>query len=79
MSTRNRPAANGWRIFFMLACATGLALTALHAPPAQAATIVTNCNNDTELQALLDGKNDPRNAFVQIHAGAGGTGLGGKH
>lgn len=26
-----------------------------------------------ELQALLDGKNDPRNAFVQIHAGAGGT------
>jgi peptide chain release factor 2 len=26
-----------------------------------------------ELQSLLDGKNDPRNAFVQIHAGAGGT------
>lgn len=26
-----------------------------------------------ELQALLDGKNDPRNCFVQIHAGAGGT------
>ena len=26
-----------------------------------------------ELQALLDGKNDPLNAFVQIHAGAGGT------
>ncbi len=26
-----------------------------------------------ELQALLNGKNDARNAFVQIHAGAGGT------
>jgi peptide chain release factor 2 len=26
-----------------------------------------------ELQALLDGKNDPLNCFVQIHAGAGGT------
>ena len=26
-----------------------------------------------ELQALLDGKNDPLNTFVQIHAGAGGT------
>jgi peptide chain release factor 2 len=26
-----------------------------------------------ELQSLLDGKNDHRNAFVQIHAGAGGT------
>ena len=26
-----------------------------------------------ELQSLLDGKNDPRNCFVQIHAGAGGT------
>jgi peptide chain release factor 2 len=26
-----------------------------------------------ELQALLDGKNDSRNCFVQIHAGAGGT------
>jgi peptide chain release factor 2 len=26
-----------------------------------------------ELQSLLDGKNDARNAFVQIHAGAGGT------
>lgn len=26
-----------------------------------------------ELQSLLDGKNDSRNAFVQIHAGAGGT------
>ncbi len=26
-----------------------------------------------ELQALLDGKNDALNAFVQIHAGAGGT------
>jgi peptide chain release factor 2 len=26
-----------------------------------------------ELQALLDGKNDPKNCFVQIHAGAGGT------
>lgn len=26
-----------------------------------------------ELQALLDGPNDPRNCFVQIHAGAGGT------
>ncbi len=26
-----------------------------------------------ELQALLDGKNDPRNAFFEIHAGAGGT------
>ncbi len=26
-----------------------------------------------ELQALLDGKNDSRNAFLQIHAGAGGT------
>jgi peptide chain release factor 2 len=26
-----------------------------------------------ELQSLLDGKNDPLNAFVQIHAGAGGT------
>jgi len=26
-----------------------------------------------ELQSLLDGKNDPKNAFVQIHAGAGGT------
>ena len=26
-----------------------------------------------ELQALLDGKNDSRNAFFQIHAGAGGT------
>jgi peptide chain release factor 2 len=26
-----------------------------------------------ELQALLDGKNDPRNCFLQIHAGAGGT------
>jgi len=26
-----------------------------------------------ELQALLDGKNDPRSCFVQIHAGAGGT------
>ena len=26
-----------------------------------------------ELQSLLDGKNDPKNSFVQIHAGAGGT------
>jgi peptide chain release factor 2 len=26
-----------------------------------------------ELQSLLDGKNDSKNAFVQIHAGAGGT------
>jgi peptide chain release factor 2 len=26
-----------------------------------------------ELQSLLDGKNDPKNCFVQIHAGAGGT------
>jgi peptide chain release factor 2 len=26
-----------------------------------------------ELQSLLGGKNDPRNCFVQIHAGAGGT------
>jgi len=26
-----------------------------------------------ELQSLLDGKNDARNCFVQIHAGAGGT------
>jgi len=26
-----------------------------------------------ELQSLLDGKNDPLSAFVQIHAGAGGT------
>ncbi len=26
-----------------------------------------------ELQSLLDGKNDSRNCFVQIHAGAGGT------
>ncbi len=26
-----------------------------------------------ELQSLLDGKNDPRNCFLQIHAGAGGT------
>jgi peptide chain release factor 2 len=26
-----------------------------------------------ELQSLLDGKNDARDAFVQIHAGAGGT------
>jgi peptide chain release factor 2 len=26
-----------------------------------------------ELQSLLDGKNDPLNCFVQIHAGAGGT------
>jgi peptide chain release factor 2 len=26
-----------------------------------------------ELQALLDGKNDAKNCFVQIHAGAGGT------
>src|ERR1051326_538550 len=26
-----------------------------------------------ELQSLLDGKNDPLNAFFQIHAGAGGT------
>jgi len=26
-----------------------------------------------ELQALLDGKNDPRNCYIQIHAGAGGT------
>jgi peptide chain release factor 2 len=26
-----------------------------------------------ELQSLLDGKNDPRDCFVQIHAGAGGT------
>ena len=26
-----------------------------------------------ELQALLSGKNDPRNAFLSIHAGAGGT------
>jgi peptide chain release factor 2 len=26
-----------------------------------------------ELQALLGGKNDPRNCFFQIHAGAGGT------
>ncbi len=26
-----------------------------------------------ELQAMLDGKNDPLNCFVQIHAGAGGT------
>ncbi len=26
-----------------------------------------------ELQSLLDGKNDHRSAFVQIHAGAGGT------
>ncbi|HEY8668026.1 MAG TPA: peptide chain release factor 2 [Tepidisphaeraceae bacterium] len=26
-----------------------------------------------ELQALLDGKNDPKNCFFQIHAGAGGT------
>ena len=26
-----------------------------------------------ELQSLLDGKNDPKNVFVQIHAGAGGT------
>jgi len=26
-----------------------------------------------ELQALLDGKNDSRHCFVQIHAGAGGT------
>jgi peptide chain release factor 2 len=26
-----------------------------------------------ELQALLDGKNDSKNCFVQLHAGAGGT------
>src|ERR1700722_1483712 len=26
-----------------------------------------------ELQSLLDGKNDPLNCFVQIHAGAGGV------
>src|SRR5580704_3261103 len=26
-----------------------------------------------ELQSLLDGKNDPKSCFVQIHAGAGGT------
>ena len=26
-----------------------------------------------ELQSLLSGKNDPRDAFLQIHAGAGGT------
>src|ERR1700691_3377239 len=26
-----------------------------------------------ELQSLLDGKNDARSCFVQIHAGAGGT------
>jgi peptide chain release factor 2 len=26
-----------------------------------------------ELQSILDGKNDPLNCFVQIHAGAGGT------
>jgi len=26
-----------------------------------------------ELQSLLDGKNDPKNCFVQIHTGAGGT------
>src|SRR5437868_9251803 len=26
-----------------------------------------------ELQALLNGKNDPSNCFLQIHAGAGGT------
>jgi peptide chain release factor 2 len=26
-----------------------------------------------ELQSLLDGKNDPKDCFVQIHAGAGGT------
>lgn len=32
-----------------------------------------NQGEKVELQALLDGKNDPKNTFVQIHAGAGGT------
>jgi peptide chain release factor 2 len=36
-------------------------------------TDLENKAGKVELQSLLDGKNDSRNCFVQIHAGAGGT------
>jgi peptide chain release factor 2 len=39
----------------------------------QALTALEARSERVELQSLLDGKNDPKNCFVQIHAGAGGT------
>ncbi len=39
----------------------------------QMLTEIEHRGDKVELQALLDGKNDAKNCFVQIHAGAGGT------
>ena len=39
----------------------------------QQLSVLETRGEKVELQSLLDGKNDPLNCFVQIHAGAGGT------